>query len=152
VVKGFVSAVVLATAVSSVVCRTALRSRRAGRAAVAVATLTLISSPSNADDFSGLGFLPATSISTANGISADGTVVVGYSGLQAYRWTESGGMVGLGFLPGQTFSNAIGVNADGSVVVGYSEFHGSSFGRRAFRWTQGGGMVSLGTLFGSCSA
>ena len=106
----------------------------------------LISSPSSADDFGGLGFLPSTTSSTANGISADGTVVVGYSGLQAYSWTETGGMVGLGFLPGQSFSNAIAASGDGSVVVGYSEYFGSSFGRRAFRWTLAGGMVSLGTL------
>jgi probable HAF family extracellular repeat protein len=127
----------------------ALRPPRGGKICIAISALVLISSPSSADDFGGLGFLPSTTSSTANGISADGTVVVGYSGLQAYSWTETGGMVGLGFLPGQSFSNAIAASGDGSVVVGYSEYFGSSFGRRAFRWTLAGGMVSLGTLTGS---
>jgi probable HAF family extracellular repeat protein len=88
--------------------------------------------------------------SRAQGISADGSVVVGYSnsffGDQAFRWTSGGGMVGLGDLAGGIFlSNAFGVSADGSVVVGVSN---SASGTEAFRWTSGGGMVGLGDLAG----
>ena len=46
-------------------------------------------------------------------MSADGSVIVGYSqsdfGAEAFRWTESEGMVGLGDLPGGEFySQALG--------------------------------------------
>jgi probable HAF family extracellular repeat protein len=86
--------------------------------------------------------------SYATGVSADGSVVVGYSdavsGNEAFRWTRIDGMVGLGYLAGGgTASRAYGVSADGSVVVGWSD---SSSGTQAFRWTQSTGMTSLGVL------
>ena len=104
----------------------------------------------------GMGFLPGGTFSLAHGVSADGSVVVGYndtvvmgaSGMssseEAFRWTRSGGMVGLGFLSGDKHSHAHGVSADGSVVVGYSTV--SPSGVQAFRWTQAGGMVCLCNL------
>jgi probable HAF family extracellular repeat protein len=107
----------------------------------------------------GLGFLPGggpsanlNAGSNALGISADGSVVVGYSnipnvngGYEAFRWTQATGMVGLGDLPGGIFdSKATGVSADGSVVVG----NGTGFYGTAFRWTQATGMVGLGYLLG----
>lgn len=94
--------------------------------------------------FHGLGFLPGATDSIANDISGDGTVIVGYSGNHAFRWTESGGMVGLESLPVLNSSEARGVSDDGSTVVG-------TFGAplQAFRWTQSGGMVGLGTLPGN---
>src|SRR5499427_7306088 len=67
--------------------------------------------------FQGLGFLPGRNQSDAHGVNADGTVVVGSSNGQAFRWTAASGMVGLGALP-PTLSVARGVNADGTVVVG----------------------------------
>jgi probable HAF family extracellular repeat protein len=91
--------------------------------------------------------------SSATGVSADGTVVVGWvnslppfpgGNAQAFRWTEATGMVGLGFIPtvGDDFSEARGVSGDGSVVVGNSnEF--------AFRWTQATGMEPLPGLGGN---
>ena len=87
--------------------------------------------------------------STAYGVSADGTTIVGFDrtgggAAQAFRWTQSGGMVGLGYL-GSSASTAMDVSRDGSVIVGYA---GTSSGMRAFRWTQAGGMASLGTLAG----
>ena len=72
----------------------------------------------------GLGDLPGGSFhSAANSVSADGSVVVGFSssgnGNEAFIWTAGGGMVGIGDLPGGTFSsNAVDISADGSVVVG----------------------------------
>lgn len=107
----------------------------------------------NAGDptFIGLGDLPGGRFeSRANGISADGSAVVGYSysGVypEAFRWTRADGMVGLGDLPGGDFrSVADAVSADGSVVVGYSN---ADAGLEAFRWNEADGMVGLGDLPG----
>ncbi|MGH0030718.1 MAG: hypothetical protein ACQGVC_13065 [Myxococcota bacterium] len=90
--------------------------------------------------FQGLGDLGGGAVSSAaNGVSADGLVVVGESeaaaGTEAFRWTQGGGMVGLGFLSGGApfYSTARGVSSDGSVVVGTSA-DGSGVDR-AFRWS-----------------
>jgi len=110
--------------------------------------------------FSGLGDLPGGNFSSqASGISADGSVVVGFGSssssrvAEAFRWTEEGGMVGLGDLPGGQFrSSAYGISADGSVVVGVGNLTGSgSAPSEAFRWTESGGMVGLGSLPGGGS-
>lgn len=96
--------------------------------------------------------------STANGVSFDGTVVVGqatayfdgHHSFQAFRW-ENGTMIGLGSLgssggTGLPASHAYGVSGDGSVVVGYSTSPpGES--AEAFRW-ENGTMVGLGDLPG----
>ena len=105
------------------------------------------------DGMVGLGDLPGDDIfSKALGTNADGSVVVGTSGVEAFRWTSGGGMVGLGDLPGggptggaSFFSKAFGTTADGSVVVGKGT---QDSGGEAFRWTSGGGMVGLGDLPG----
>src|SRR5581483_6583818 len=58
---------------------------------------------STVTNFSGLGFLTGGNSSTATSVSANGSVVTGYSTYgngseqQAFRWTRSGGMLGLGF-------------------------------------------------------
>ena len=97
----------------------------------------------------GLGDLPGGIFdSSAHGISANGSVIVGASnsasGTEAFRWTQAGGMLGLGDLPSGSFDSlASGVSADGSVVVGRSV---SASGYEAFRWTQDSGMVGLGDL------
>src|SRR5262249_62262800 len=92
----------------------------------------------------GLGFLSGGDVSEANGVNADGTVVVGEAsgrvGTFAFRWTATSGMRVLVF-PGS--STATGVNADGTVVVG--EFNG-----QAFRWVNGT-LTGLGFLPGSNS-
>src|SRR2546423_9505744 len=90
-----------------------------------------------AQSFTGLGFLPAGDYSTADGVSADGAVIVGRcsgpsSANRAFRWTSATGMVSLGTLPGGAWSVARGVSADGFVVVGEADSGGGS---RAFRWT-----------------
>ncbi len=112
-----------------------------------------------------LGALTGGAFSYANGVNADGSVVVGASrstvGVRAFRWVAGGTagdlgnpqMENLGTLTGGTDSYANDVNADGSVVVGYSD---STAGARAFRWMAGGTagdagnpeMESLGTLTG----
>jgi probable HAF family extracellular repeat protein len=69
-----------------------------------------------------LGYLEGSDIliSGANAVSADGSVVVGFtsdpSGQTAFRWNENEGMVGLYYdIAG---GNALDVSADGSVIVG----------------------------------
>lgn len=88
----------------------------------------------------------------SGGISADGSVIAGYSLARdghghAYRWVLGEDMTDLGKLPGGYESRANDVNADGSVVVGYSSTEGGGE-YRAFRWTNELGMVNLGTLPG----
>src|SRR3972149_3043660 len=58
--------------------------------------------------FTRLGALPGGFVASGGrGVSADGSVVMGYgnsaSGEEAFRWTSGGGMVGLGDLPGGVF-------------------------------------------------
>ncbi|HVH07999.1 MAG TPA: autotransporter domain-containing protein, partial [Myxococcota bacterium] len=81
--------------------------------------------------------------SRANGVSADGTWVVGTSGSKAFRWSASTGLQEIGN------GTANGVSDDGSVVVGGSDF-GS--GAEAYRWTAGAGMAPLGDLAGGTFA
>lgn len=87
------------------------------------------------------------------GVSADGSVVVGFASnanweSRAFRWTVANGIQNLGTFGGAN-SWARGVSADGSVVVGTAL---NAAGRyRAFRWTIQGGMQDLGTLGGTSS-
>ena len=99
-----------------------------------------------------LGDLPGGSFrSSAQGASADGSIVVGHSNYryddwpdEAFRWTASGGIQGLGFLPGGDYSFAFDVSADGTVVVGWG--NNISGYQRAFRWTETLGMQDMGAL------
>lgn len=110
----------------------------------------------SADGMVGLGYLSAgaNSTSQARDISANGSVVVGFSAPstnfgdihEAFRWTSEGGMIGLGDLAGgDLWSEARSISGNGSVVAGESI---SADGYEAFRWTQEGGMIGLGDLPG----
>lgn len=103
-------------------------------------------------------FHNAGPFSAATAISSDGQVIVGYATSntqpgtgEAFRWTQSGGMVGLGTLNGTgagTFSQANAVNADGTVIVGQSSTSGAW--AEAFRWTSATHtMQGLGFLRGT---
>ena len=84
------------------------------------------------DGMTGLGFLPGETQSTATAVSADGSVVVGVSGLSAFRWTATSGLENIGnFFP-------TGVSADGNVVVGVAQDTGT-----ATIWTPDGGAQAL---------
>lgn len=102
-------------------------------------------------DLGALGgaFAPGNA-SSAWGVSADGSVIVGESALStathAFRWTQAGGFADLGTLGG-TASSARGTSADGNVVVGTSSTAGGV--NHAFRWTLVGGMIDLGTTPGA---
>jgi len=99
----------------------------------------------------GLGALQGDMFSEALDVSADGSVIVGWSGRtadsdgEAFAWTQQGGMVGLGTLTGGSSSRAFGVSADGRIIVGRSA---STHGDRAFIWRLGT-MEDLANLFGS---
>ena len=98
--------------------------------------------------FQPIGVLPGGIDSSAFGVSADGSYVVGASratgGDHAFRWSSKTGLVPIGDLPGGLQeSDAYAVSANGTVVVGYGS---SANGREAFRWTGAKGMSSLGSL------
>ena len=105
-------------------------------------TLLLVPGLAGAASFTPLGFLSGGTGSHASGVSADGSVVVGYAtynnrDIEAFRWT-GGVMTGLGILSDYTASQAFGVSADGSVVVGdsFAAIDGDRYDE-AFRWTDG---------------
>jgi probable HAF family extracellular repeat protein len=109
--------------------------------------------------FRRLGVLASgpSAYSQPSDISADGTVVVGESyateGPEAFRWTQTTGMVGLGTLGGEEASStALGVSSNGDVIVGASRSPSSGPGVEAFRWTQATGMVGMGYLPGGISS
>jgi probable HAF family extracellular repeat protein len=92
-----------------------------------------------------LGVLSGFSSSSANGVSSDGSIVVGSSRrgfpppiVRAFRWTADTGMLALG--PPGVSSEAVAVSDDGSAVVGVQ-------GTRAVRWS-GDDTLDLGSLPG----
>ncbi len=78
----------------------------------------------------------------AHDISADGSVVVGITEHEAFRWTAAGGYQRLGWLPDPfPGAGARAVSADGSVVVGTSA--SSLHVVQGFRWDAVNGMTRL---------
>ncbi|MCF7848019.1 MAG: hypothetical protein K9M45_04150 [Kiritimatiellales bacterium] len=87
-----------------------------------------------ADEFQGLGKLGSASTS-AEGVSPDGTTVVGSANAEAISWTVAGGLVSLS--GSSILSYAYGASSDGSVIIGY--FYSEDLGDyRACRWTASG--------------
>ena len=150
---------------------TQLSARPAGTTILGTALLVVMVAAAGAAplSFRGLGDLPGGGFgSRAAAVSADGRVVVGSSVYQeaavesridfdfaappqldqAFRWTETEGMVGLDLLPGTTGSRAAAVSADGSVVIGNTSFTGGdgleTNVTRPFRWTAGVGVTPSG--------
>lgn len=130
---------------------------------VSLASALAVTSAANAgaaSRFAPLGDFPGGSFySIAKDVSADGSVVVGWSVIagefpawpdfEAFRWDANTGMTGLGDLPGgQIASFATAVSADGSVVVGESSSAASDCCGEAFRWSLETGMMPLGDLPG----
>ncbi len=105
-----------------------------------------------------VGIPAGYAMGTATDVSADGSVIVGWStrptGEEAFR-VAAGNFQALGDLPGGLFrSNANAVSADGSVVVGFSRSSPQQpppieSGTEAFRWNQAGGMLNMWWLPGA---
>lgn len=92
------------------------------------------------------------SFSATNGISRDGSTIVGVSAgpnnvNQAVYW-RSGSITGLGFIPGTTPSqaptSALAANADGSIIVGGLDV--AIEASRAWRWTATTGIQDLNLI------
>lgn len=91
--------------------------------------------------------------SQAQDISGDGNTVVGRSssasGIEAFRWTQAGGMFGLGDLAGGAFGSVANATSnDGVSIVGTGT---SGAGTEAFLWTAANGMIGLGDLAGGAT-
>lgn len=109
----------------------------------------------------GIGYVSGYTDSTAYGVNrdstgvSDGVIVGAVDNLliaspkpQAFRWTQTGGMLVLGFLPSHDFSTAYGVNSDGTVVVGESgKTVSGGISSEAFRWVKTSGL-NTGTMTG----
>ena len=94
--------------------------------------------------------------SGVTGISANGAVIVGWSGLfnnhdrQAVSWTNGAtSPTNLGMLEGGTESIATAVSADGSVIIGDANFGANPDITHAVSWSQGATTpTDLGSLHG----
>lgn len=110
----------------------------------------------SAGGFVDIGSLPGPQgFFVANGISGDGSVIVGgsgggpFGGASAFRWTSVSGMQRLGTLPGGTGAQAIAISTNGLAITGFS---GSATGDRAVRWTDATGIQDLGVLPGGTNS
>lgn len=92
-------------------------------------------------------------ISTAWGISGDGTVIAGETavdvGRQAFSRAGTSAMVALGSFPGEgTWDRATAISRDGQVIVGIGNFFSNANNTEAFRWSSASGFTGLGDLPG----
>lgn len=103
-------------------------------------------------DFNPLPVLPDTEYASVNGISADGSVMVGYDAGLAVIWQGNTVVSIAPVISGATFntSSADYVSADGTVAVGSvsAKVGDAPSFTKVFRWTQNGTVV-LPSLSGS---
>lgn len=94
-------------------------------------------------EIAGLGY-PVPGYTVATGVSADGTIIVGFqsreAGWEAFRWTSNEGRLALTGMPVGYSSFATDVSADGTKIAGYLYGEGGFW---AFRWTAAAGAVLL---------
>ena len=109
----------------------------------------------SAGGMSELSPLAGHNYSSAEDVSADGSVSVGgssvhlqYTTSRAVKW-DANGVQNLGVLPGTIYSYAYGVSDDGSTAVGYSAAPGVSY---PMRWRSGTGMQQLTAFSGTALA
>ncbi|MBV8647433.1 hypothetical protein [Paludibacterium sp.] len=108
------------------------------------------------DGLQSLPALPGGGTTGAQAVSADGSVIVGFSDGQdhsgrgfrshAVRWNARGAAHDLGALAGGDDTAATGVSSHGVVIVGYGKDHRGQ--RRALLWRDGMPAMDLGTLGG----
>lgn len=116
---------------------------------IAVTLASWAAATAHGASLTGIGVLPGggqTSHSVAFAVSADGTTVVGDSGVgghaQPVLWRAAEGLIGLGhdeIVDGRAY----GVSADGSVIVGQHDVEGR---HRGFRWTEENGFQDVGMV------
>ena len=92
----------------------------------------------------GMQDLSAGDYSTADAVSADGSVIAVNLPPIAYRWTASGGLHILESLGGN-YNSVSDVSADGSVLTGSSK--DSAGNPYAARWTTSSGVEKVGTFY-----
>ncbi len=88
-----------------------------------------------------LGTLPGGSYSQGLAASGDGSIIVGSGDsdagfIQAWRWTESGGMHTIPGVSDSAPSEAFDISADGHTIVGVT-------GNAVFRWNDSQGMTTI---------
>ena len=119
--------------------------------ALAVVLSVFSASSVRADGFEAIDLLAGDDNGSIEGVSGDGSVVVGESNaggnFHAFRWTANGGTQALGYLPGDGYSTAVDVSDNGSVIVGSSRLSSVS-SSEAYIWTAGDGLTGLGFLPG----
>lgn len=109
----------------------------------------LLTAHTNAASLTALGVLPSDNPrSFATAVTPDGKYVVGYAnsgtGSEAFRWSQTSGMVGLGDLEGGEFrSEAYSIADDGTSVFG-AAFPGFGMSYEPFQWTPTQGLTRLG--------
>ncbi len=119
--------------------------------AAAAGLMTMVSGVS-AQSITSIGMPPGGSFSSANAVSANGSVVAATIDMtSAYRWTSSG-LVSIGLLPGAYATSAEDISSDGSVIVGSVFFDSPEETVRAHRWTSSGGMQDLGLPAGGVAS
>jgi len=127
------------------------RSHRLAPAAILAASLAATSVALAQGSFQGLGDLPGGRGSHAGAVSADGSVVVGFSydiaaTPHAFRWTQANGMHAL-FEGGLDFtSSALGISADGLTIGGWNA--PTIVEEKAFFWSVATGEQTLATRSG----
>jgi uncharacterized membrane protein len=88
----------------------------------------------------------------ADGVSADGAVVIGTSSFAALRWTVAAGWKDLGRLIGTTRCLADRLSADGNVVIGRCVKASTGLSDALFRWTAVKGAMTALALPGFADA
>ncbi|TWU29756.1 PEP-CTERM sorting domain-containing protein [Bythopirellula polymerisocia] len=96
---------------------------------------------------------PGTRATTANGVSHNGSVVIGTittvsdDNPEPFRWTEEDGLVGLGHLAGNNATYPSDISDDGAIIVGTSidrQSAGAEY--EVFTWSESNGMLGTGIV------
>ncbi len=114
---------------------------RVPAAGAMVAIALSLMQTAGAQSITNLGVLSGAGSSAANGVSGNGSVVVGTSGNWAFRWTSSGGMQRI---PSYGDALGYGVSADGSTAVGYGE--APNYTWSGFRYSTSSGLATFGNV------
>lgn len=106
----------------------------------------------------GLGVFPGHDRSGPRGVSADGSIVSGYSentsvvySGRSFRWSAATGLVDLGVVSGALHSGVDTISADGEVQGGVGGTSANPTGNLPLLWTQADGFIEIGLFEGGTS-